>query len=140
MKKLLALFIFSMIMFSCSTSNVMRDPNQVENLLKSKTWLLQDEKGTVMSYNGQAVNIEFREDNGLQVAGFAGCNRFFTNVNLQKESIKFGNIGSTMMACPEMENEQMFLDLLSQANAYELSGNEFKLFQNKILLLKFKSN
>ena len=82
--------------------------------------------------------MNFVNENGLQAVGFAGCNRYFSSVSLQPESIKFGQAGSTMMACPEMDGEQAFLDLLSQVNAYEVSGSELKLFQDKILLLRFK--
>lgn len=122
---------------ACKTSPV-TDFNAVKNLIESNTWLLQDENGTVVSYNNQEVTMNFVNENGLQAVGFAGCNRYFSSVSLQPEGIKFGQAGSTMMACPEMDGEQAFLDLLSQVNAYEVSGSELKLFQDKILLLRFK--
>jgi hypothetical protein len=44
-----------------------------------------------------------------------------------------------MMACPNLDDEKAFLDLLSQVNGYELSGSEFKLFKDKIILMRFKA-
>lgn len=122
---------------ACKTSPV-TDFNAVKNLIESNTWLLQDENGTVVSYNNQEVTMNFVNENGLQAVGFAGCNRYFSSVSLQPGTINFGQAGSTMMACPEMDGEQAFLDLLSQVNTYEVTATELKLFQDKILLLRFK--
>lgn len=138
MKKIVALLVFgSLTILSCKTGPV-TDFNSVKQMIENNTWLLQDESGTVVSYNNQEVSMNFDRTNGLQAVGFAGCNRYFSTVTLLPESIKFGQVGSTMMACPEMEGEQAFLDLLNQVNSYEVNNNELKLFQNKILLLRFK--
>jgi len=123
---------------SCKTAPVNNFQAQ-KATIESNTWLLQDENGTVVSYNGQEVTMNFDRSNGLQAMGFAGCNRYFATVTLLPESIRFGQAGTTMMACPEMEGEQAFLDLLSQVNAFEVSNNELKLYQGKILLLRFKA-
>lgn len=131
------LVITSLFLSSCKTSPV-ADFGKVKALIESSTWLLQDENGTVVSYNDQEVSMNFINDNGLQAVGFAGCNRYFSAVTLLPESMKFANPGSTMMACPEMDGEKAFLDLLTQVNTYEVSGNELKLFHDKIVLLRFK--
>lgn len=138
MKKIIGLLIVSTLFLTACKTSPVTDFNSVKQMIESNTWLLQDENGTVVSYNNQEVSMNFDRTNGLQAVGFAGCNRFFSTVTLLPESIKFGQAGSTMMACPEMEGEQAFLDLLSQVNAYEVSNNELKLFQNKILLMRFK--
>lgn len=138
MRKLVFMAIVSGMLFSsCKTANV-DGFSKVKEAIESGTWLLQDEDGTVVSYNNQEVSMNFINDNGLQAVGFAGCNRYFSAVTLLPESMKFGNPGATEMACPEMDGEQAFLDLLTQVNAYELVGNELKLYQDKILLLRFK--
>lgn len=123
---------------ACKTS-VVTDFNKVKQLVENNTWLLQDENGTVISYNGEPVTMNFKQENGLQAFGFAGCNRYFSGVTLLPESIRFTQAGSTMMACPEMKTEEMFLDLLTQVNAYEVSSGELKLFQGKIVLMRFKA-
>lgn len=139
--RIAALFLtFSLFFISCNVTKTTTDFENTKKELISKTWLLQDENGTVVSYNGQEVSIQFeKEETGLRASGFSGCNRFFSNVDFQPESIKFNGAGSTMMACPDMDGESAFLDLINKVNAYEISANELKLFQNKILLLRFKS-
>ena len=132
------MILSGLFLVACKTSPI-TDFNTVKNLIETNTWLLQDENGTVVSYNNQEVSMSFINDNGLQAVGFAGCNRYFSSVTLEPGIMKFGQAGSTMMACPEMDGEQAFLDLLSQVNTYEVTGNELKLFQDKILLLRFKT-
>lgn len=130
--------VLSGLLFTACETSPVTDFNTVKNMIESNTWLLQDENGTVVSYNNQEVSMSFINDSGLQAVGFAGCNRYFSSVTLQPGVMKFGQAGSTMMACPEMDGEQAFLDLLSQVNTYELAGSELRLFQDKILLLRFK--
>jgi heat shock protein HslJ len=57
-----------------------------------------------------------------RVAGNASCNRFFGTYELTAgDRIRFGSdIGSTMMACPELEQEREFLDMLGRVDNYSL--------------------
>jgi|SRR5690606_11619145 len=139
MKKSIIYIVFAgLFMLSCKTSPI-ADFDKVKQIIASNTWVLQDENGNAKGFNGQDVTMRFAQENGLQAVGFAGCNNYFSTVDLQPTNIKFSQAGSTMMACPDMENEQAFLELLTQVNGYEVSGGELKLFQNKILLLRFKT-
>jgi len=139
MKKSGIYIIFAALLtVSCKTSPVV-DFNKVKQIIKSNTWVLQDENGSAVGFNGKDVTMKFTEENGLQAAGFAGCNNYFASVDLMPDRISFGQAGSTMMACPEMDGEQAFLDLLTQINGYEVSGSELRFYQNKILLLRFKA-
>lgn len=140
MKSSVVLLIFGLFLVSCSSLRSSSDFSTVKKAIIGNVWLLQDENGAVVSYNGQHVSMEFRqESSGLQAVGFAGCNRYFSTVDIQPGFMNFSQPGATLMACPDMEGETAFLDLLSKVNAYEISGNEFKLYQDKILLLRFKS-
>lgn len=139
MKKSIIYIIFTGIfLFSCKTSPV-ADFNKVKQIIESNTWILQDENGNAKGFNGQDVTMKFRQENGLQASGFAGCNNYFTSVNLEPTSIGFSQPGATLMACPGIESEQAFLDLLTQVNGYEVVGNELRFYQNKILLLRFRA-
>ena len=42
--------------------------------------------------------VQFETDG--EVAGFAGCNRFFGSYELTENTIKIGPLGTTRMACP----------------------------------------
>lgn len=139
MKKLLFIISLGFLFTACfPTQNQNLGFENQKSIMTANKWLLQDESGTVVSYNGEAISMSFTMEDGLKANGFSGCNRYFSTVSLLAESIHFQNTGSTMMACPDMDGEEMFLDLLKQVNTYEVNNHELKLYQNKILLLRFK--
>lgn len=47
------------------------------------------------------------------VAGKALCNRFMGRAEWTPESLSIGPLGSTMMACPDLEQEQIVMQALS---------------------------
>lgn len=139
MKKSIICIIFTgLFLVSCQTSPV-ADFNKVRQIIQSNTWVLQDENGNIKGFNGKDVTMKFNQDEGLKATGFAGCNNYFSNVKLEPTGISFSQAGSTLMACPEIESEQAFLSLLTQVNGYEVVGSELRLYQNKILLFRFKA-
>lgn len=138
MKKSIIYIVFAgLFILSCKTSPV-ANFSKIQQVIETNTWVLQDENGNAKGFNGQDVTMKFLQENGMQAVGFAGCNNYFAKVDLLPDRITFSQPGSTMMACPEMESEQAFLDLLTQVNGYEVAGSELRFFQNKILLLRFK--
>jgi heat shock protein HslJ/uncharacterized lipoprotein YbaY len=88
--------------------------------------LLEGPEWTVRSLAGEpvpdevSVTISFLED--ARVAGTGGCNRFMGGYELTGESLSFGQVATTMMACaePQMEIEQRFLGLLQAVNRFEI--------------------
>lgn len=69
-----------------------------------------------------------------RVSGKGGCNRLTGTFELVGErGMKFGAIASTKMACPEMEQETLFLKALAEAN-------QWKIIDNQLFLLKDGSN
>jgi len=135
---ILFLVVTALVLSSCKTAPV-SDFNKVKQIIETNTWYLQDESGDAIGFNGQPISLKFRNENGLHINGFAGCNNYNSTVEIMPDNIKFGNIMTTMMACPEMESEQAYLQLLNLANGYEVSANEFRLYQDKILLIRFKA-
>lgn len=58
-----------------------------------------------------------------QVAGMAGCNRYFGSVSIDGETVSFGNLATTRKMCPDarMDQEQRFLKALSAAKRLTLA-------------------
>ena len=80
--------------------------------------------------SGPDVTIEFFE--GGELLGNAGCNSYISNDFRADNSIFFsGVVGSTRKSCPNpsgiMEQEARFLELLSSAEFYAVSGNTLTL-------------
>lgn len=68
---------------------------------------------------------------GDRVAGFAGCNQFFAQVEQDPAaSAYFGGIGATRMMChgPSMEMEQVFLGGLARTRAVRVVDGKLVFF------------
>ena len=90
-------------------------------------WQLEDLGGAGVIDNSMTT-LEFIEAG--RVAGRGGCNRFFGSVEIAGESIEFGQMGSTRMACAEalMNQESSYLKALAGAERYTLNGDELLVY------------
>lgn len=77
----------------------------------------------------------------MSVAGSGGCNRLFGSYKIENQSLSFGAIGMTKMACAGEKNqiERDFSQALGKVNRFELSGDTLSFFAGETLLLKFTS-
>ena len=81
---------------------------------------------TVIEMNGEATpadaeaTLDFAEG---QVSGIAFCNRFFGPYEEDGTTLSFGMLGSTMMACPDMEYEGEYLEALGTATGYRVEAD-----------------
>ncbi|RDY59646.1 META domain-containing protein [Flagellimonas nanhaiensis] len=95
-----------------------------------KLWVLEEINSKAVSksnYSGSEFpNIEIHPETG-SFSGFAGCNRMNGNLFLEKDVIKFSNIISTEMACPNLNTEMEFLEKLMKVTSFK--------FNNDMLLL-----
>ena len=66
------------------------------------------------------VSLTFSEDRAY---GNAGCNHWFASYQLDGQTLRFTEIGSTRKMCAEhiMKQEQHFLELLSQIERWDVS-------------------
>jgi heat shock protein HslJ len=78
------------------------------------------------------TTLEFIEAG--RVAGRGGCNRFFGSVEIAGESIRFGQMGSTRMACVEalMNQEGKYFKALGAAERYVLNGDELLVYSTEL--------
>lgn len=86
--------------------------------------------------NNVVPSIYFDKKNG-KISGKAGCNRYFGKVSFDQQRIFISGVGSTQMACTDMEIESLYLKHLTAVNRYQLSGNNLQLFRDQELLLQF---
>jgi heat shock protein HslJ len=76
-----------------------------------------------------AAHVQLQAGNS-RVTGFAGCNRMFGGYSLNGESLKFGQVGATKMACLEegrMELESRFFETLSQVARWKITNSTLEL-------------
>ena len=86
--------------------------------------------------NNIVPSISFDKRNG-RISGKAGCNLYFGKVSFDQQRIFISGVGSTQMACTDMEIESLYLKHLTAVNRYQLSGNNLQLFRDQELLLQF---
>ena len=74
-----------------------------------------------------------------QVTGFAGCNNFFGGYALDGSSLKFGPVGSTRMACPDLQMslETEFLKALEKTRAWKISEHVLFFLDDGNVLARF---
>jgi len=109
------------------------------NPLAGTKWQMQDYADpaitTGMTSVGQdtIVTIEFGEDD--KVSGSGGCNSYQGTYTVDGDSLTFGPLATTMMACSEpegiMEVEAVVMGLLQSAAGYKIDGGQLHILNDK---------
>ncbi|OUQ52243.1 heat-shock protein [Alistipes sp. An116] len=133
MKKILAAAGLLLAMTACCC--------QQENLpLEGTSWKLSKMESipaTAVSAEEDAFTLMFNAADTL-VAGRTNCNRFFGPYILNGKSLKFGDLGMTRMACPDLQYETSFVEMLSKVNGFEIKGSDLKLLDGDRVLAEFQ--
>jgi heat shock protein HslJ len=98
--------------------------------LESTVWLLEEyinlegEMQAALEGSDGFILLE----NG-ELGGTAGCNSFFSEYTLEDETLAFGTIGSTLMACDEplMSQERAVFNALESTAAFEIDADTLTL-------------
>ncbi len=101
-------------------------------------WVLIELKEVPVQQSGGARDafVEFFPTD-KRFSGNGGCNRINGTYTLEKRSnIKFSEVTSTKMSCPDIAFENTFLAALSEVNRFEILDNNMLLKDdNKVLLI-----
>jgi heat shock protein HslJ len=131
-KVLLTTLIIALVAAACApTAAPATQPAQPKeqpvsgNALDGTSWLL-------VTLNGQpalqdtTVTLNFADGTAT---GSDGCNRYTGGYAADSTNIKFGQLASTMMACPEpiMKQASAYLQALAQAATYKSSAKQLTL-------------
>lgn len=103
--------------------------------LKETYWQLSSFGVSNVAVSGKS-HIILKNDG--RVTGSGSCNRLMSSYKVEGETIHFTTVASTMMACPNMKEEGMFLRLLSEVTAYKIEGERLDMFKEGKRVLSFK--
>ena len=98
--------------------------------IEGRRWLLVELNGqpvpTTPGREGASLELDSAAS---RVTGNASCNRFFGTYDLTAgERLRFApNLASTLMACPELERERVFLDALARVDNYTIGDGMLSL-------------
>lgn len=105
-------------------------------------WALEEMDGEAVSaevFSRGVPNLEIFPGTG-RIAGHDGCNRLFGKIIGNEGTLTFGALGSTMMACPNMEKSNQFLKLISDKSfQYEFGTRQLVLKQEGKVVLRFRN-
>lgn len=134
MKNLLyILSIFALI--SCSSKSF------PDSKWENKQWTLVEIMGVPVQTSGSAQDAHLIFDaDDHQVTGSGGCNSIFGSYEIgKKNTLKFGEIGATRMACPNTAFENKFLETLKSVRYFQQSGGQLLLKNGeKDIILKLQ--
>ena len=83
--------------------------------------------------NASPTMIFEKED--TRVAGFAGCNNYFSTYTVSGNTLSLGPAGATRKLCPDMSVEDVFFKVLPNIARFEIVKKELYLYDQKDELL-----
>jgi heat shock protein HslJ len=93
--------------------------------------------GKMEQVSGNSIpDIVFDKRTG-RISGRAGCNRYFGRVIFDNGKLSISGVGSTQMACMDMQIESLYLKHLSAVNRYQFNSGLLQLYKDQELLLQF---
>ena len=127
--------LFFLILISCSSKSY------PDAKWENKQWTVVEMMGIPVQTSGtvQDAHLVFDADD-QQISGSGSCNRIFGPYEIgKKNSLKFGNIGVTMMACQNSAFENKFLETLKSVRYFQQTGGQLLLKNGeKEIILKLQ--
>ncbi|MEG0795259.1 MAG: META domain-containing protein [Odoribacter sp.] len=132
MKNLLVLFCILFAVVGCHSSKNIAKLNDVK-------WVLQTMNGKEIKLSDQnsEIFIQFNEVD-KRANGRAGCNRFFGNYEMEDQQLKFSPMGATRMACPDLQLESEFFQMLDEVDTYQIKDNQLSFNSKGNVVAVFK--
>lgn len=132
MKKLLFLAFIAITVIGCSPKM------SPDSSWGNQRWVLIElkEVPVQLSNTNRDAFIEFSTYE-KRFSGNGGCNRISGNYSLEKKSkIRFSEVISTKMSCPDIAFENTFLSAINEVNRFEVDGENLLLKDdNEILII-----
>ena len=136
-KTILCALLCATILVGCCSACRQRQKN-AKPLQGTQGHLVQME-GKDMALPIDSFNITLAQDGSL--AGVAACNRLLGQyTTTEKYGINFGQVGTTMMLCPENgELESAFTQLLGSVTHYDIDYDKLILLENGVIKAVFQA-
>lgn len=107
--------------------------------LKDVKWELitLDGEKVKLTDAGNVMFIQFDIAEG-RVNGRAACNRYFGNFELDGTKLKFSPMGATRMACPDLQKETEFFQMLDKVDSYSIKDDVLSFLSKGKVVATFK--
>ncbi|EJL70814.1 META domain-containing protein [Chryseobacterium populi] len=132
---LLLAILFLGIILNCSSAQIKNKHIQREWMLVSFGSFSKDQ----LIKNRAGINLTAKIENGkIRGGAFMGCNKMFFNSEFKNNGkVKITGVGSTLMACEDMNLETSFTKSFEMMTKYSVEGHFLTLSDNKGNSMKF---
>jgi heat shock protein HslJ len=117
------------------------EPRPAKRELDGTRWVLVELGGPPADEGQVGAAVPYFELDlaAARVSGSGGCNRLAGSVELDGDSLAFGPLATTRIACAEdvRERERRFLQALGAARAYHLDGDMLELSDGADVVARF---
>ena len=116
-------------------------PLTESDILYGTMWILTELRGmeTVADTSRQPVHIQLTAE-GSKVSGYGGCNRMTGSFAVNADTLIFGHMAATKMACPSGTDIEMALfEALDQALTYTIKDEVLTINSDVAVLARFKA-
>jgi len=133
-----AMFPLTLLAF-CNISAAEGKIPEAVGLEDNKWQLVEINEASVSSLAGEKQPYILFDSAQKKVTGFAGCNNFFASYEINGTSLKFGPVGSTRMACPDLEMnlETEVFKVLDKTRSWDIRDGRLLLLDESNVLARF---
>jgi len=143
MMKRTVVIVCAMLLITLAASCIKRETGNISPAvfhIEGPEWRLVEVSGTPVSpLAGEKQPHIIFDPAQKQVTGFAGCNNFFGSYELNGSSLKFGPVGSTRMACPDLQmslETEVFI-ALDKTRSWDIRDGVLLLLDDSEVLARF---
>lgn len=127
---LAALLVGTLALAGCAGFEAASDDDTVNEPLENTYWklLTVDEREAVAIDEAREAHLVLHAEES-RLAGSTGCNRMMGDYERDGDRLTFGQLATTMMACPGevMALEREFLDVLEAIDGWQVEGETLTL-------------
>ena len=101
-------------------------------------WVMEEMAGVKLKKENLMKGLPTFEFNlkEMRFSGHAGCNRLMGKIEVEGSKIKFGNIASTLMACPDMQVEHAVIGAINKKTfIYKIENMNLTLENDSIKMI-----
>lgn len=135
MKTCLYIILAITLVSGCSETELVEDMIEGTPLLETTWNLTVLNQETMQLPDTRVPYLRFDAD---EVTGYDGCNSFDGPYTVEGDTLTFGDLMSTLVACLGInELDIQFRIMLESTNRYQISGNQLHLFNEAQVLASF---
>ena len=127
---------------ACSrNAGVVSTPGGSAALVIGHEWTLVTLRDQPIKVTGRSLTLRF-DPGAMRASGFSACNQFSAPYTMTRDSLRFGAIVSTKMACADMDRNKLerdFLATLAEVRTYQPTDSLLELTAEAKTLALFKN-